>query len=300
MNRLTQWLPATVDARVRVAAWATFVAQILIVVTGGAVRLTASGLGCPTWPQCTPESLVTTPEMGIHGIIEFGNRLLTFVLVIIAIAAFVLVWRLRRERRDLFWLTLLIGLGIPAQAVIGGISVLTQLNPYVVGLHFVVSLALVVLSTVFVYRVYRGNASRTWIVEPTFASLPQVLWLAAGFQMFTVTLGILTTGSGPHAGDADAPRNGLNSDVLQHLHSYPAYAAVALTALALILAIRARVAPVTRALTALLAINIAQIVVGIAQSRLGLPELLVGLHMLLACLVTAAVTNALLNLRRPA
>jgi cytochrome c oxidase assembly protein subunit 15 len=300
MNRLTQWLPATVDARVRVAAWATFVAQILIVVTGGAVRLTASGLGCPTWPKCTPESVVTTPEMGIHGIIEFGNRLLTFVLVIIAIAAFVLVWRLRRERRDLFWLTLLIGLGIPAQAVIGGISVLTQLNPYVVGLHFVVSLALVVLSTVFVYRVYRGNASRTWIVEPTFASLPQVLWLAAGFQMFTVTLGILTTGSGPHAGDADAPRNGLNSDVLQHLHSYPAYAAVALTALALILAIRARVAPVTRALTALLAINIAQIVVGIAQSRLGLPELLVGLHMLLACLVTAAVTNALLNLRRPA
>jgi cytochrome c oxidase assembly protein subunit 15 len=300
MNRLIQWLPATVDARVRVVAWATFVVQILIVVTGGAVRLTASGLGCPTWPQCTPESLVTTPEMGIHGIIEFGNRLLTFVLVIIAIAAFVLVWRLRRERRDLFWLTLLIGLGIPAQAVIGGISVLTQLNPYVVGLHFVVSLALVVLSTVFVYRVYRGNASRTWIVEPTFASLPQVLWLAAGFQMFTVTLGILTTGSGPHAGDADAPRNGLNSDVLQHLHSYPAYAAVALTALALILAIRARVAPVTRALTALLAINIAQIVVGIAQSRLGLPELLVGLHMLLACLVTAAVTNALLNLRRPA
>jgi cytochrome c oxidase assembly protein subunit 15 len=300
MNRLTQWLPATVDARVRVAAWATFVAQILIVVTGGAVRLTASGLGCPTWPKCTPESVVTTPEMGIHGIIEFGNRLLTFVLVIVAIAAFVLVWRLRRERRDLFWLTLLIGLGIPAQAVIGGISVLTQLNPYVVGLHFVVSLALVVLSTVFVYRVYRGNASRTWIVEPTFASLPQVLWLAAGFQMFTVTLGILTTGSGPHAGDADAPRNGLNSEVLQHLHSYPAYAAVALTALALILAIRARVAPVTRALTALLAINIAQIVVGIAQSRLGLPELLVGLHMLLACLVTAAVTNALLNLRRPA
>lgn len=299
MNILTQWLPATVDARVRVAAWATFVAQILIVVTGGAVRLTASGLGCPTWPKCTPESVVTTPEMGIHGIIEFGNRLLTFVLVIVAIAAFVLVWRLRRERRDLFWLTLLIGLGIPAQAVIGGISVLTQLNPYVVGLHFVVSLALVVLSTVFVYRVYRGNASRTWIVEPTFASLPQVLWLAAGFQMFTVTLGILTTGSGPHAGDANAPRNGLNSDVLQHLHSYPAYTAVALTAIALLLAVRARVAPLTRALIALLVINGAQIVVGIAQSRLGLPELLVGLHMLLACLVTAALTNALLNLRRP-
>ena len=138
------WFPTTVDRKVRIAAWTTFVVQILIVVTGGAVRLTASGLGCPTWPTCTEDSLVNTPEMGIHGIIEFGNRLLTFLLVIVAIVTFALVFRMRKNRRDFFWLTLLIGLGIPAQAVIGGISVLMQLNPYVVGLHFIVSIVMVV------------------------------------------------------------------------------------------------------------------------------------------------------------
>jgi len=300
MKRFINWLPTTVDARVRVAAWTTFVVQTLIVVTGGAVRLTASGLGCPTWPQCTADSLVTTPEMGWHGVIEFGNRLLTFVLVVVAIASFVLILRLRKQRRDLFWLTLLIGLGIPAQAVIGGISVLTQLDPYVVGLHFVVSIALVILSTVFVYRVYRGNAPRTWATPNTFLRLPQVLWLAALFQLITICIGILTTGSGPHAGDADAPRNGLNSELLQHLHSYPAYTAVALTVIALIIALRHKFTALAKALITLLLLNGAQIAVGIAQSRLGLPELLVGLHMLLACLVIAATTLALLNLRKPA
>lgn len=298
MKRLINWLPTTVDARVRVAAWTTFVVQTLIVVTGGAVRLTASGLGCPTWPQCTAESLVTTPEMGWHGVIEFGNRLLTFVLVIVAIAAFVLILRMRKQRRDLFWLTLLIGLGIPAQAIIGGISVLTQLDPYVVGLHFVVSIALVVLSTIFVFRVYQPTAPAPWSATPARSALPLVLWFAAAFQLLTIFIGILTTGSGPHAGDAKAPRNGLDSELLQHLHSYPAYTAVALTALALILALRSHSTALTKALITLLLINGAQIIVGIAQSRLGLPELLVGLHMLLACLVAAATTLALLNLRK--
>ncbi|MBK5239385.1 MAG: COX15/CtaA family protein, partial [Actinomycetales bacterium] len=198
MSRMTSWLPTIVDRRVRVAAWVTLVVQTLIVVTGGAVRLTTSGLGCPTWPRCTPDSLVNTPEMGIHGIIEFGNRLLTFVLVIVAIAAFVLILRMRKQRRDLFWLTLLIGLGIPAQAVIGGISVLTQLNPYVVGFHFVVSIGIVVLSTIFVFRVYRGNAPRTWAVSPALVGVARLMAL---FQIVTLTVGILTTGSGPHAGD---------------------------------------------------------------------------------------------------
>ncbi|MEG2386404.1 MAG: COX15/CtaA family protein, partial [Aurantimicrobium sp.] len=107
MSTLVNWFPTTVDRKVRIAAWTTFVVQILIVVTGGAVRLTASGLGCPTWPTCTEDSLVNTPEMGIHGIIEFGNRLLTFLLVIVAIVTFALVFRMRKNRRDFFWLTLL-------------------------------------------------------------------------------------------------------------------------------------------------------------------------------------------------
>lgn len=297
MTALVNWFPTIVDRKVRIAAWATFVVQTLIVVTGGAVRLTASGLGCPTWPKCTADSLVNTPEMGIHGIIEFGNRLLTFVLVIVAIAAFALVFRMRKQRRDLFWLTLLIGLGIPAQAVIGGISVLTKLDPYVVGLHFIVSIAMVVLSTVFVFNVYFGNGP--WKVVASRVTIV-VAWLMAVFQLLTICVGILTTGSGPHAGDAEAPRNGLDSELLQHLHSYPAYIAVGLTVLALILSITGRIGQLRNALVMLLAVNVAQIVVGIAQSRLGLPELLVGLHMLLACLVSAAVTNVLLNLRQKA
>lgn len=294
------WFPTTVDRKVRIAAWTTFVVQILIVVTGGAVRLTASGLGCPTWPTCTEDSLVNTPEMGIHGIIEFGNRLLTFLLVIVAIVTFALVFRMRKSRRDFFWLTLLIGLGIPAQAVIGGISVLMQLNPYVVGLHFIVSIVMIVLSTVLVFRVYNGNAPRTWILSPSGLSLPRIVWLAAVFQIVTIILGILTTGSGPHAGDADAPRNGLDGGILQSLHSYPAYVAVGLTLLTIAMASRARQLAERNALLILLAVNVAQIVVGIVQSRTGLPPLLVGIHMLLACLVAAGTTNALLNLRKPA
>ena len=294
------WFPTTVDRKVRIAAWTTFVVQILIVVTGGAVRLTASGLGCPTWPTCTEDSLVNTPEMGIHGIIEFGNRLLTFLLVIVAIVTFALVFRMRKSRRDFFWLTLLIGLGIPAQAVIGGISVLMQLNPYVVGLHFIVSIVMIVLSTVLVFRVYNGNAPRTWILSPSGLSLPRIVWLAAVFQIVTIILGILTTGSGPHAGDADAPRNGLDGGILQSLHSYPAYVAVGLTLLAIAMASRAHQLAERNALLMLLAVNVAQIVVGIVQSRTGLPPLLVGIHMLLACLVAAGTTNALLNLRKPA
>lgn len=295
MTALVNWFPTTVDRKVRIAAWTTWVVQTLIVVTGGAVRLTASGLGCPTWPKCTADSLVNTPEMGIHGIIEFGNRLLTFLLVIVAIGTFALIFRMRKQRRDLFWLTMLIGLGIPAQAVIGGISVLTKLDPYVVGLHFIVSIAMVVLSTVLVFNVYRGKG--TWKVATTGFTVI-VAWAMAVFQFITICVGILTTGSGPHAGDAEAPRNGLDSELLQHIHSYPAYIALGLTVLVLILASAGRVVLLRNAVVLLLAVNLAQIAVGIAQSRMGLPEILVGLHMLLACLVSAAVTNVLLNLRQ--
>lgn len=297
MSTLVNWFPTVVDRRVRIAAWTTFVVQTLIVVTGGAVRLTASGLGCPTWPKCTEDSLVNTPEMGIHGVIEFGNRLLTFLLVIVAIATFALIFRMRKQRRDLFWLALLIGLGIPAQAVIGGISVLTKLDPYVVGLHFIVSIAMVVLSTVLVFNVYRGNGP--WKCVATGWTIA-LAWIMASFQFITICVGILTTGSGPHAGDAEAPRNGLDSELLQHIHSYPAYIALGASVLVLIGAIRSQLNVLRNAVITLLAINAVQIVVGIAQSRMGLPEILVGIHMLLACLVSAAVTNVLLNLRQKA
>ena len=114
--------PAT-SRLVRTLAVATLAANIGIVVTGGAVRLTASGLGCPEWPLCTADSLITTPEMGVHGIIEFGNRMLTFVLTAIAFGMLASVWKGRAARPDLLWLSVAALAGIPAQAIIGGITV---------------------------------------------------------------------------------------------------------------------------------------------------------------------------------
>ena len=289
-------LPGSVDARIRGFAIATLVAQILIVGTGGAVRLTGSGLGCPTWPRCTDDSFVTTPEMGIHGIIEFGNRLLTFVLIAIAIVMFVLVLRIRRERRDLFVLALVIGLGIPAQGVIGGLSVLTNLNPYVVGLHFVLSVVLVVLSTVLVYRVYAGPRGVRASVPLWYSALTHA---TSALVAITILVGIITTGSGPHAGDSGASRNGLDSELLQHVHSWPAYATVAATILLLIGALRLGQPRLARFTGILLAIEAVQVAVGLAQARLGLPEILVGAHMVLACCLTAAMTAVVLSLREP-
>lgn len=295
MNRLYRWLPtSTADRRVRFIAWASLVSQTLIVGTGGAVRLTGSGLGCPTWPRCTAESFVATPEMGIHGAVEFGNRLLTFVLIIIAVLAFLFVLRLRRERPELLRLTVALGLGIPVQAVIGGITVLTGLNPWVVGLHFVVSAVLVALATVLVYRVYRGRSTPHLRVPTAVRTL--ALATAAGAWV-TVLVGIVVTGSGPHAGDGGAARNGLDSEMLQHLHSWPAYVTFVLSLALLVVALRAGVPALRTATLALVAVEAVQIAVGLAQARLGLPELLVGIHMVLACVLIAVVTLVLLTQR---
>lgn len=294
---VSAWLPTTIVRRVRVLAWLSLVAQILIVGTGGAVRLTGSGLGCPTWPRCTADSFVSTPEQGIHGVIEFGNRLLTFVLILIAIAMFLFVVRMRKQRPDLFRLALVIGLGIPFQGVIGGITVLTNLDPYIVGLHFVLSTVLVVLATALVYRVYRGRRGVALVAPSWYVATG---YLASLFVGVTIVVGILTTGSGPHAGDKGAARNGLDSELLQHLHSYPAYITLGLTIVLLVGAVQMRLPAVAKAVGLLLAVELAQIVVGVSQSRMGLPELLVGIHMVLACVLAAAMTSVMLNLRNRA
>jgi cytochrome c oxidase assembly protein subunit 15 len=283
----------TTDRRVRFLAWLSLVLNIVIIGTGGLVRLTGSGLGCPTWPACTADSFVNTPEMGIHGQIEFGNRVLTGVLVVAALLTFLAVIRLWKTRRELVILAFFMGFGIPLQAVIGGITVLTDLNPYVVGLHFVNSLGLVVLSTVFVWKVYRGRSTER-VVPGWFAATG---WVLAGVATVTVLLGIVTTGSGPHAGDAGAARNGLNPELLQHLHSWPAYATFALTALLLGAAVRWRLQPAPW-FAALLAVEVVQIAVGLVQARTGLPPFLVGAHMVLAALLIAGVTTTLLAQRR--
>jgi cytochrome c oxidase assembly protein subunit 15 len=237
--------------------------------------------------------------MGIHGIIEFGNRMLTFVLVIVAVGMFLSVLRYRAKRRDLFVLALLQGLSIPLQAVIGGITVLTGLNPYIVGTHFVISIVLVALTTILVYRVYRGPRGSLAVAPNWFTA---VTHLSTFLVAITVLLGILTTGSGPHAGDATTPRNGMNSEVLQHLHSWPAYALVGTTLFLVVAAFTGgdRFTPVRRWVLTLLAVEAVQVAVGITQARLGLPELLVGIHMVLAALLVSAMTATVLTLRTSA
>lgn len=295
LSRTTSVLPRTTTPLVRRLAIASLVSQIAIVVTGGAVRLTASGLGCPEWPRCTADSIVTTPEMGLHGVIEFGNRLLTFVLVIIAVAMIVSVLGMRRERKDLLRLSVGLFLGIPAQAVIGGITVWTGLNPWVVGLHFIVSMILVAVATVLVNRARLTTGQ--YRVRRVPAAVPLVRQLLVTSTVLTsvaVVLGVIVTGSGPHAGDQGAARNGLDSDLMTRLHALPVYLLVATVALAVVVAYRSQVhAKLRKALVLLAAVVLVQGAIGYTQHFLHLPVALVALHMLGASLLMAATVHAL-------
>ncbi|MCM3502026.1 COX15/CtaA family protein [Microbacterium sp. P26] len=296
LRRFVAWLPSEVDARVRVFAWLSFVAEVLIIGTGGAVRLTGSGLGCPTWPRCTPDSLVNTPEMGIHGIIEFGNRTLTGLVGILALAVVVLVWRMRHERRVLFVLSLIVLVGIVAQAVVGGITVLTGLNPFIVGFHYIASVSIVAVCAAFLVFMNQSAGPRALAVPRGFAALVHA---TTGVLALTIVFGVLTTGAGPHSGDAAAGRNGFDAEVLEHVHSWPGYALFVLTLAIVVLAWRLRL-DVRRWAVALLAVELVQIAVGLYQARNGLPEIAVGTHMVLAALAAATMTVVVLRLKRPA
>jgi len=278
---------------VRVFAWLVFVTQVVIVGTGGIVRLTASGLGCPTWPRCTEDSFVSTPEMGLHGVIEFGNRLLFFVLQIVAIVGFILILKVRKQRRDLFWLFLVSALSVFIQAIIGGITVLTQLNPYVVGLHYLASVILVVVAAILVYRVYEVPGARKLVVSTTTRNLA---WFTAGVAFITILLGIVTTGAGPHAGDGGAARNGLNPEILQEIHAWLAYATFALTLILWQRAHAQKALQMRRYALLTLSVMFAQIIVGIAQARLALPPVLVGIHMVLAVLLGAGIAMIVITM----
>jgi cytochrome c oxidase assembly protein subunit 15 len=268
-------------------AIASLLANMGIVVTGGLVRLTASGLGCSTWPQCEPGSYVPTPEATGHQFIEFGNRLLTFVLVAIAIGTFVAAWRARdadgSPRRHTRRLALAAALGIPAQAVIGGISVLVALNPWVVGLHMVVSVALIVVCVVLVHDVSRR---RPLAVRPVVRILARA---AFGVGMLAVVLGIVVTGAGPHAGDSGAARNGLDLLAMARVHSITVWVVVGLT-LALIVATRGDAAA-RKLVWLLLGAELAQAAVGYAQYFSGLPAGLVAVHMLGTTVFAAALAH---------
>jgi cytochrome c oxidase assembly protein subunit 15 len=271
--------------RLTTYAWLSLVSQIAIVVTGGFVRLTGSGLGCPTWPSCTADSLVNVPEMGIHGVIEFANRLLTFALVIVAALTLITVFRFA-EARQLKLRKPAVGLllGIPAQAIIGGVSVLTQLNPWVVGLHFVTSGVMIAVAAVLLCRVKGWGSSAQ-------ATLLSKMILIVG--AIAVLVGVAVTGAGPHSGDAKTPRNGLDLDLWQHYHSYPGYLLLLLILIqvALLWKSGARLDSLALRVSALLLATVLfQAVIGVIQSRLGVPPLLVGLHMLGASTAIALLT----------
>ncbi|UMG92410.1 COX15/CtaA family protein [Nocardioides sp. TF02-7] len=274
-------------------AIANLVVNIGIVVTGGAVRLTGSGLGCPTWPRCTDESYVPHGELGMHGAIEFGNRLLTFAVAAVALLTFLAAWRSGDRRARL--LALLVGLYIPAQAVIGGITVLTDLNPWVVSLHFLSSMVIIGLCVVLLDHL-RGPV-RT-------AAAPrarQLAWGAFALGWVVLYLGTVVTGSGPHSGDLDSRRTGLDPQVMSHVHAWVVYALVAVTLALVVVAVRGGHRHLLHATLALLAVEVAQGVIGFVQYFNDLPEWLVLLHMLGAALTAAVIAWVVLaaRARRP-
>jgi cytochrome c oxidase assembly protein subunit 15 len=284
-----QWLGR--ERTVRGLALASLVANVGIVVTGGAVRLTASGLGCPTVPSCSDQSLVPTKEMGVHGVIEFGNRQLTFLVGAIAALALLAAVLQRPRRRSLVALSALVLAGIPAQALIGAITVLTHLNPWVVGCHFLVSMAVIATSYTFWRRTGEPDGPVQLSVP---RSLRQLTWLTTSTAAAVLVVGTVVTGAGPHAGDADAKRNGLDLESISQLHVDLVFLLLGLSVAALF-ALRAGSASqvAVRAAGVLLGVELGQGLIGFVQYFTDLPVLLVGAHMLGACVVWLAALDLL-------
>ena len=275
-------------------ALASVVANTVIVVTGGAVRLTASGLGCPTWPRCTDTTLTPTAEYAVHGVIEFGNRLLTFVLTAVVVAVLVAALRQRPRRRDVVRLAVVGVLGIPAQAVLGGITVLTGLNPWYVMGHFLLSMVLIAAAVVLHQRTREGDG-------PARPTVPAVLRRGSlGLLALTavvLAVGTVVTGSGPHSGDPEAGRTGLDAAAVSQLHADLVFLLVGAT-VGLWLAFQVvGAAAAARAALVLLGVELAQGLVGFVQYFTHLPVVLVGLHLAGACLVLIAAVRVVLATR---
>jgi cytochrome c oxidase assembly protein subunit 15 len=257
--------------------------QTGIVLTGAAVRITGSGLGCPTWPECTYGSY--TPVAGqaegaFHAWIEFGNRLLTFLLLFAAVA--VVIYAIKKARRDLLWRALLQVLGIFGQGIIGGITVLTDLNPLAVASHFILSIFLIAGAVSIVAR----GRSPLISIRPTELKVKILTHAQVLFTFMVIVIGTLVTGSGPHAGDYKAPRLKLDERAITWLH---ADAVIALLGVSLALLVLSEISPETkRRVKIFFAVTLAQGLVGYAQYVLGLPELLVIVHVLGSTLVWIA------------
>jgi cytochrome c oxidase assembly protein subunit 15 len=269
--------------------WAvgSLLANMTLLVTGGLVRVTESGLGCSTWPQCEPGSYIPHPEAGANAIVEFGNRLLTFALIALAVGTFLAAWHARddqgRPRRDLRRLAFVAAIGVPIQAVIGGFSVLTNLNPWVVSLHLLASVAMIVVCVRLIHRAVPVEPA----VVPRRVGLLSSVVFAGG--MAAVVLGTVVTGSGPNSGDGGAERNGFSPELTARIHSISVW--LTLLALAGLLVLAHRIPVVFRAGTTVAVVSVLQGAIGYAQYFLGNPPALVAVHMLGTAVFTAAVAH---------
>ncbi|HEY6426191.1 MAG TPA: COX15/CtaA family protein [Acidimicrobiales bacterium] len=268
----------------------------LIGLTGGAVRLTGSGLGCSNWPECSAGHL--TPALQFHGLVEFGNRLVTVVLVVAVAASFLAMVFRSPRRRDLMWLSGGLVAGVLAQAVLGGIVVYTKLNPYVVMVHFLATMLLLVDAVVLVHRDrldYAPGSAHLLVPRVLIRLYYGLLALLA----LVLAAGTATTGAGPHAGDSSgqqiAKRIPIALRDMAELHSSLALLLVGLT-LGLVVALHAVGVPerVRRAARVLMVVMVAQAAVGYSQYFTHLPALLVEVHLLGATAIVIGTVQTFL------
>lgn len=249
----------------------------LIVVTGGAVRLTGSGLGCPTWPQCGDGSFVTRDAYSSHGWVEFGNRLLTLAVGVLMIALPLVALRLRGRRRDLVLLSFGLWLGFVGQAVLGGLTVLFKLHPALVAGHFLLSMALLLDVVVLDARARQGVGRGHPLVARELRWLTRLLAVVAAGVL---VLGTIVTGTGPHSGDTEqARRFGFDIRNVAQLHADGAMVLTGLVVATLFALHLGRApAPARRWGYVLAGVVVGQATIGFVQYFLGIPAPLVGLH----------------------
>ncbi len=299
---------APTPVSMRRLALAGVIADTVIMSTGAAVRLSASGLGCPDWPQCSAADVVASKNAGqtlLNTWIEFGNRLLNFPLVIIAALIFIAAWRFRpdgRRRRDLVWLGAAQPLGVVAQAVIGGIVVLTKLNPATVSVHFLVSAAVVAAAVALHMRC--AAIADTSLVPGTTPIRRDLRVISAALVAVTclmLTAGTVVTGTGPLAGDAGVPRYPLPLEGVTQLHADIGWLLAGLS-IALVLVLRLSAAPrrAVRAGWIVLAALGSQGVIGYIQYFTHLPAGLVWVHVTGSVLVWIAVLRLYFTVREQA
>ena len=281
--------------------WANLIAQVGIVITGGIVRVTGSGLGCPTWPQCVDGSITPTSSQteGVHKFVEFGNRTLTGVLVILALMAIigVIVWRRRTSVRRPWVIALATVpfIGTFAQAILGGVTVLVDLHPMAVASHLLLSMAVIAACVALVQ--FSGETA-----DPPGTPLTRKATRYVGNALVAITavvivMGTVVTGSGPHAGDERTARLDIDPRLVSWLH-----ADVVLLFIGLLIGMLALLYVDSSTPTArrrawwVVAFAVVQATVGYVQYFTGLPWVIVTVHLLGACLVWVAVWRLRLSL----